>query len=328
MGLLQTLRVAGIALASVGGAIARRGQRRAALPQRSARADLACAALRGVVMASQRHGVHWLREVQDAAPQRSDFLNAVEREAVDAGGVPAVWFRPTGRTPERTLVYFHGGGYVIGSVDGYVDLLARAAIALDAQVLGVDYRLAPEHPLPAAQQDCLQATRWVRDQGVADERLLLGGDSAGGALAVATLCELRDAGEALPAAALLFCPWTDPFASGGSMNAEFDFGTRDLLVGWIRTALAGGDAADPRYSVVNAKLEGLPPLHIQAGGAELLHDQVCAFAEAARASGVEVDLRVYPDMFHIFQVQAALVPEGAAALDHAFAFARAQAPTD
>jgi acetyl esterase/lipase len=315
------LEMAVITAAAIVGALLRYALGRR-IPGRSLRAELACAGMRAAVLRSKRRGIPWMRSVQELAPVGSPFLERVDREPIDAGGVPAEWFRPAGRRPERTLVYFHGGGYVIGNVAGYADPLARLALGLDAQVLGVDYRLAPEHPVPAAQNDCLAATEWVLASGVDPGRLALGGDSAGGALTVATLCGLRDRGKPLPAAGLLFCPWTEPLAEGGSMESELgrDFGDREVLVGWAREALAGGDPADPRFTVANAKLEGLPALHIQVGGNELLRDQVQRFADAATAAGVEVDLRVYPGMFHIFQVQAAMVPEGEPALDEAVAF--------
>jgi acetyl esterase/lipase len=212
---------------------------------------------------------------------------------------------------------------VIGSVPGYRDLLSRLALGADARVLGVDYRLAPEHPFPAQQEDCLAAVRAVL-AGTGPARLAIAGDSAGGALGVAILSALRDAGDPLPAAAALICPWTEPFAEGGSMEAHaaFDFGDRELLAGWARATIGAGDASDPRFSVANAKLEGLPPLLVQVGSVELLHDQVLRFALRARAAGVETTLEVLPEMFHDVHLQAALLPEGAAAVEAVAGFLR------
>ena len=233
---------------------------------------------------------------------------------------------PRAGRPERSVLYLHGGGYVIGSAAGYRDVAARLAVGANARVVAIDYRLAPEHPFPAQQEDCLAAARALLASGVAPAQLALAGDSAGGALTVATLCALRDAGEALPGAAALLCPWTEPYAEGGSMetNADADFGDRELLVGWARDT--GAPPGDPRFTVANAKLAGLPPLLIQTGGAEVLFDQVGRFAEKARADGVDVGLQVYPEMFHDFQLQAALLPEGAAALDDVARFLRARLP--
>jgi phosphinothricin tripeptide acetyl hydrolase len=133
---------------------------------------------------------------------------------------------------------------------------------------------------------------------------------------VATLCALRDAGGPRVAAAALICPWTEPFASGGSMetHAAFDFGDRALLAGWAEATLGSGDASDPRFTVANADLSGLPPLLVQVGSVELLYDQVLRFAEGARKTGVDVSLEVLPEAFHDVHVQAALLPEGAAAI--------------
>jgi monoterpene epsilon-lactone hydrolase len=299
-----------------------RGPRRPGWPLRT---ELAQSVMRAVLMRSKRRGLGWLREAQAALPVRIALASEVRFEAARVGGVECEWCIPRER-PERTLLYFHGGGYVIGSVAGYRDVIARLAVGAGARVLGVEYRLAPEHPFPAQQEDCLAATRAAVAAGADPARLAFAGDSAGGALAVATLCALRDAGERLPAAAVLLCPWTEPYAEGGSMtaNAEFDFGDRELLAGWAKDT--GAPPADPRFTVANAKLDGLPPLLVQAGSAEILVDQVRRFAEKARAAGVEVDLQVFPEMFHDFQLQASLLPEGAAALDDAARFLRTRVP--
>jgi acetyl esterase/lipase len=159
--------------------------------------------------------------------------------------------------------------------------------------------------------------RWLSERGVPPAGVALAGDSAGGALSAATLLGLRDAGEPLPAAAALLCPWVDPLADGGSMrsNERFDFGTRALLRDWLEAyASVELAAADPRLTPLRADLTGLPPLLVQVGEAEMFLDQARAFAERARAAGVTVQLETYPDMFHDWQVQATMVPEGAAAV--------------
>jgi len=307
---------------SQAGALARRlvrGPRRPGWPLRT---ELAAAAMRAVLMRSKRRGVHWLRDAQAAVPSLSAAAKRARFEPVDAGGVPAVWCAPPGPAPRRTIVYFHGGGYVIGSPATHRDLLARLALGAGARVLGVDYRLAPEHRFPAAHDDCLRATRWLLAAGAEPAALAVAGDSAGGALAVATLCGLRDAGEPLPAAAALLCPWADPLAAGGSMdaNADADFGDRELLVGWIGQYAPGEQARDPRVTLLRAELGGLPPLLVQAGGAEILRDQIEAFVARARAAGVDVRFDLAPDLFHDWQLQAELLPEGARAVDEIVAY--------
>lgn len=316
------LELAGLVARSQAGALARRVARGPRRPSWSLRTELVAAAMRAVVLGSKRRGVHWLRDAQAAAPAPSAAAKRVRFEPVDAGGVPAVWCLPPGPPPRRTIVYFHGGGYVIGSHRTHRDLLARLALGAEARVLAVDYRLAPEHRFPAAHDDCLAATRWTLAQGVAPADLALAGDSAGGALAVATLCSLRDAGEPLPAAAALLCPWTDPLAEGGSMDAneDADFGDRELLVGWIDEYAPGDAARDPRVTVLRADLAALPPLLVQAGGGEILRDQIEAFVARARTAGVEVHLDLAQDLFHDWQLQAELLPEGARAVDEVAAF--------
>jgi acetyl esterase/lipase len=314
-----------IALAQLVRTLLRRLARGPLRPGWTLRTELAQSVMRAVLMRSKRRGVAWLRAAQDALPANVPLAGQVEFRAETLGGVPCEWCTPRGRTPERTIVYLHGGGFVIGSVAGYRDLLSRLALGADARVLGVDYRLAPEHPFPAQQLDCVAATRAVLAQ--ADpHRLALAGDSAGGSLTVATLCALRDAGEPLPAAAALICPWTEPLAAGGSMDAHaaFDFGDRALLAGWAEATIGPGDPADPRFTVGNAKLTGLPPLLVQIGSVELLYDQALRFVEKARASGVDATLEVLPEMFHDVHLQAALLPEGAAALEAVAKFLRAR----
>jgi acetyl esterase/lipase len=314
---LLLFEVAFIALGAVFATLLRRvlsGPRR---PGWSLRLELAQSVMRAVLMRSKRRGVVWLRAAQEALPANVPLASQVSFEAVTLGGVPCEWCTPRGRSPARTIVYLHGGGFVIGSVAGYRDLLSRLALGADARVLGVDYRLAPEHPFPAQQEDCLAATRAVLAAGTDPKQLAIAGDSAGGALSVATLCALRDAGDPLPAAAALICPWTEPFAEGGSMEAHaaFDFGDRALLDGWARATIGRADPVDPRFAVANARLAGLPPLFVQVGSVELLYDQVLRFALRARTAGVETRLEVLPEMFHDVHLQAALLPEGAAAVE-------------
>ena len=322
MRLLRIVEAFFVALREVLATLVRRARRGPRRPTWTLRIELAQSVPRALLMRSKQRGIRWLRDALAGLPTVAPYVNNVTFERVTLGGVPCEWCSPRERETFRTIVYFHGGGYVFGSLAGLRDLLSRFALAGDARVLGVEYRLAPEHPFPAQQDDCLTATRALLATGTEPKRVALAGDSAGGALAVATLCALRDAGDPLPAAAALICPWTEPYAEGGSMdtNAPFDFGDRELLVGWARAAIAGGDASDPRFTVANAKLEGLPPLLIQVGGVEILYDQVLRFAQRARAAGVMTSLERLPEMFHDVHLQASFLREGAAALDTAARF--------
>lgn len=278
---------------------------------------------RHLALTSKRRGIQWLRQVQAAIPARTPSEAAVRFEEIDAGGVPAWWCAPRGQDRlERVVVYFHGGGYVIGSPSTHREIAARLAHGARARVLLVDYRLSPEHRFPAAQQDCQRAFEWLLEQGVDPATLALAGDSAGGALCLATLLVRRDAGASLPAAAILICPWVDPLCDGGSMiqNEPYDFGDRELLVGWIKSHATDTQIGLPALSPIAADLRGLPPLLIQAGGAEILLDQITSFAESARASGVDVQYTIYPEMFHDFPTIASLVPQGREACEEMIAF--------
>jgi acetyl esterase/lipase len=292
------------------------------------RIEIARTLVHEMLMRSKERGIPWLRAAQERLPVSSDFLGEVEFEAIDAGGVPASWCTPRVGEPERTVVYFHGGGYVFGSVAGYRPTLARLAVQANARVLAVDYRLAPEHPFPAAQDDCLAAAEFVLAGGADPARLALAGDSAGGALALATLCSLRDAGLPRPAAGVLISPWVEPFAVGGSIdeNAPCDVLDRELLVTWAEATTAERDREDRRFVLLEADLRELPPLLIQLATAEILLDQGRSLAERARAAGVEVEVDEWDEMFHDFQLLAEMLDEGAAALDAISRFLRTRLP--
>ncbi|HKJ24235.1 MAG TPA: alpha/beta hydrolase [Myxococcota bacterium] len=309
-------------LVSVWGARLRRGPLR---PGWSFGTEVAHGVVRKVMMDSKRHDLRWLREAVDRTPKLDPILKSVSFEEVDAGGVRAVWCRPTGRPePARTLLYLHGGGYVIGSPEGHAELVAHLAIAADARVLAPDYRLAPEHVFPAAQEDAIAAYRWLLDAGVDPGHLAVGGDSAGGALTVATLLQARNAGDPLPAAAVLVSPWTEPTAEGGTMasNAAFDYLDRELATRWIDASMGGGDPGHPLVAPVNADLAGLPPLFVLWGGAEVLCDQIRAFVERARAAGVDTTAVEWEHMFHDWVLVGRLVPDAAPAVGRIADFLR------
>lgn len=255
----------------------------------------------------------------------------VRYEAVDAGGVPAEWATPAECDTDRTVLFAHGGGYGYGSVATHRALAGRLAAAAAARVLSIDYRLAPEHPFPAAVDDAVAAYRWLIGQGVRPERLLLSGDSAGGGLALATLVALRDAAEPMPAGAICMSPMTDLAKEGESMRTKVDL---DPLVD-PETSTANaerylgpdGDPKHPLASPLYADLRGLPPLLILVGTWEILLDDSTRFAERARAAGVDVELQVWEEMVHIWPYYAQFFPEGQQAIDTMGRFARARVPS-
>ncbi|MGH7932408.1 MAG: alpha/beta hydrolase, partial [Candidatus Binataceae bacterium] len=229
-----------------------------------------------------------------AAMEQSLALPAekdIKSEAVNAGGVPAEWVSAPNSAADRVILYVHGGGYVMGSVNTHRDLMGRLSRAAQARVLGLNYRLAPEHPFPAPVEDATAAYRWLLAQGIKPSRIAIGGDSAGGGLVVATLVALRDAGQPLPAVGVCLSPWTDMENTGASMTtkAKADPVVQREMVGVIAKLYLGGkDPRSPLASPLYAELRGLPPLLIQVGENETLLDDSNRLAEKAKAAGVQV----------------------------------------
>ncbi|GIW43491.1 MAG: hydrolase [Candidatus Binatia bacterium] len=249
----------------------------------------------------------------------------VEMMPVDADGVPAAWVKVPESGSGRVVLYLHGGGYVIGSIRTHRDLAQRIARAARARVLLIDYRLAPEHPHPAAVEDSVRAYRWLLAQGVPPASLAIAGDSAGGGLTVATLVALREAGVPLPAAAVCLSPWVDLEGLGESMASKADVDPmvqRDALLRMAAMYLGGQDPRTPLAAPLYADLRNLPPLLIQVGTAETLLDDSLRLAEKARAAGVEVTLEAWDDMIHVWQAFAAMLPEGQQAIDRIGEFLR------
>lgn len=233
-------------------------------------------------------------------------------DPVDAGGVPAEWVTAAGVTGERTVLFFHGGAYHLGSPATLRRLLALISSAAQARVLSAGYRLAPEHPFPAAVHDALAAYRWLLARGPATRQIAIAGNSSGGGLALATLVALRDAGEPLPAAAVAISPWTDLELAGESRRtraAADRMITPDGMAEAARWYLAGQDPRHPYASPVRADLRGLPPILIHVGDAEILLDDSTRLAARARAAGVQVTLEVWDDMPHCWHTFAGLLPE-------------------
>jgi acetyl esterase/lipase len=226
--------------------------------------------------------------------------------------------------PLRTLLYLHGGGYYFCSPKSHRSLVFPLAVHTGARTFSLDYRLAPEHPFPAALDDALAAYRQLVKDGTPPESIVVAGDSAGGGLALALLVALRDAGDALPAAGLLFSPWTDLAATGATLisNDGLDPMFRGAAIARAaRFYLGATSPTHPYASPLYADLTGLPPLLIQVGSTEVLLDDARRVAERARAVQVEVDFEIWPKMPHVWQLFVPFIPEGRAALERAAAFA-------
>jgi acetyl esterase/lipase len=234
-------------------------------------------------------------------------------EKVDAGGVPAEWVAAPGYDPERAILYLHGGGYVIGSLATHRRLAYDIAAACGARVLLIDYRLAPEHPFPAAVEDATKAWRWLLQQGFASNRLAIAGDSAGGGLTIATLVNLRDQKLGLPACAVAISPWVDLEGLGNSMvmrSAQDPMVQKDSLKWFAAQYLGNTPATTPLAAPLHADLKGLPPILVQVGTAETLLDDATRVAEKLHTAGVEVRLAIWPNMLHVFPLFAPVLSEG------------------
>jgi epsilon-lactone hydrolase len=242
----------------------------------------------------------------------------VKCEPVSAGGVPAEWIVPPGAADDRVILYLHGGGYVMGSINTHRAMIARIARAAQAKALALDYRMAPEHPFPAAVDDAAAAYRWLLTQGYKPGKIVISGDSAGGGLTLATLIALRDAKTPLPAAAVPISPWADLEGTGASVETR---AAADPMVdkpGLLRMAkMYAGDhnPKNPLISPIHADYSGIPPMLIHVGDAEILLDDATRVTERAKAAGVKVELEAWPEMFHVWHVFAKILPEGQQAID-------------
>ena len=251
----------------------------------------------------------------------------VSLEATDANGVAAEWSLAPGSDPSRVLLFFHGGGYCSGSIESHRGMVTAVGRAAGVRTLAVAYRLAPEHPFPAAIEDARAAYGFLLDHGIAAPNIALGGDSAGGGLTLALMTGLRDAGKPLPGCAWLVSPWVDLQMTGASLAAKADVDpliSKSYLEELASDYLAGADAANPLVSPLNADLAGLPPLLVQVGSAETLLDDAVRIARRAGAADVRINLEVWPHMIHAWHLWAARLEEGRRAIASAGAFIRAR----
>ena len=270
-----------------------------------------------------------MRAAMEAGSAATPVPEDVAFTPVDAGGVPAEWNDAPDVRQDRAIVYYHGGGYCMGSLGTHRGHVARISRLANLRVLSVDYRLGPEHPHPAAVEDAVAAYRFVLDQGIAPQRIALAGDSAGGGLTLATLLSLRDQGLPLPACGVGISAWTDMTASGDSMKTKADadpmLGDPGALLLMVDAYMGeGGDRKAPLASPIFADLAGLPPLLLQVGTAEVLLDDSTRLAERAKSAGVDVTLKVWQDMFHVWHAFADMLPEGMQATQELADYVNAQ----
>lgn len=219
------------------------------------------------------------------------------------GEMEVEWVSGTDRIDAPVIIYLHGGGYMMGNINTHRIVTTRIARYAKAHVLALDYRLAPEHPFPAALEDATGAYNWLMRRKPRS-RIFISGDSAGGGLALATLIALRDAGSPMPAGAICLSPWTDLAITGLSI---IENRKKDKIVGgapmshWAKTYLNGVSPKDPLASPLYAELYGLPPILLQASSAEVLRDDTIRFAEKAKRSGVDVEMKLWRGLQHVWQ---------------------------
>lgn len=280
------------------------------------------------LLSSKPRPVGWLErrkrldDVGSVWPVAAD----VKLTAVDVGGVPGEWSIVPGSNPSCVLMFFHGGGYCSGSIASHRRLVTEAGRAAGVRTLAVAYRLAPEHPFPAAYDDALTAWRFLRDQNIPAAHIAVDGDSAGAGLTLALISRLRDASEELPRCAWLISPWTDLTMSGSTFSSKeaVDPLIHKQYLNELADAYlpSGMDRKDPRVSPLYADLSGFPPTLIQVGSAETLLDDATRFAAVAGAVDVRVTLEIWPHMIHAWPLWNAQLEPGRRALVNAGTFIR------
>lgn len=276
---------------------------------------------------AERADVQRMRTVWHSLANTLWTASGVDVRKNEFAGMRAEWLTPEAPATRKAILYLHGGAYVFGNCTTHRQLVSYIARACGVRALVIEYRLAPENPFPAAIEDSLAAYRALRDEGYAAGDIILAGDSAGGGLVMALLLSLRDAGEEMPAGAVLLSPWLDLTASGESMQ------TRARRDPWFKPPdmpiiatyyCAEDDYRNPLVSAVYADVAGLPPVYIQVGDDEILLSDSTRIAEKIEAAGGEVTLEVWPRMFHVFQVFVHQMPESREAIAKLVPFVRAR----
>ena len=251
-------------------------------------------------------------------------------ESLDLSGIPSEKITPSGAAPGKALLYLHGGGHVIGSLKSHRHLVSRLAVAAGVAAFHIDYRLAPEHPYPAALEDALKVYKQILATGIAPEDMVVGGESAGGNLATALLLKVREDGLPQPAGLYLLSPWLDMTTAGESYQK---IGARDPIITregieMVSAAYLGGKPDNAFTSPVRADLAGLPPVLIQVGSEEVLLSDSLTFANRAAMAGVEVKLHVWPEMPHAWPLFHVFIRAGLAAIDEASQWMRQRLDTE
>jgi monoterpene epsilon-lactone hydrolase len=256
--------------------------------------------------------IRWLEKL---SARRVSAPSGITREVVSADGVPCEWLIPQNARNDQVLLYLHGGGFVFGISFLHREMVGYLARKMGIRVLIVDYRLAPEHPFPAALDDCVTAYRWLLNEGFSADGIGVAGDSAGGNLTITTLMKVRDSGDPLPVAAACLSPVADLMPKDKRLKEVHDPLLHPKSMRFFNTSyVAHNDPHNPLISPVFGDWQGLPPLLIHAGEDEILRDGAVRIDELARAAGVEVQLEIYPRMWHVWQLYLEL-PQAQQSLD-------------
>jgi len=226
------------------------------------------------------------------------------RRPVKANNASCEWFFHLGAKEDRVILYFHGGGHIMGSSNSHKLFTLKLARITNMKVLSINYRLAPEEPHPAALEDCVSVYKWLLSSEFQSKKIIIAGDSAGGYYALLTLLKLRDDGIPLPAGAICLSPSTDMALTGDSLkkNCHTDVVLGDLgLIWWVEAHLAGKDPFNPAISPLYADLKGLPPILLQVSTSEMLFDDSKRFYELAKKAGVDISMQTWENTLHEFQ---------------------------
>ncbi len=273
--------------------------------------------------ARKENDINFLRRGMEAATARLKIPDAVHFSRFEVAGIPAARVKPKNANPDMVLFYLHGGGYALGSIDTHKSLVARIAQKAGTYALTIDYRLAPEHPYPAALNDAIDAYKWLLEKNYQPKNIVIAGDSAGGGLTLATLLKLKALKLPLPAAAVCLSPWTDLMVTGKSVarNVKEDPMFEPRFLRHYAKLYAGQvDRKMPYLSPVYGDLTGLPPMLVQVGTSEIILDDSTRIAERAADAGVDVTLEIWQDMMHVWQVTWPYLDEADDAIDHIAAF--------
>ncbi len=244
-------------------------------------------------------------------------------ETVTIGKAKADFITAPGADGDRAILYLHGGGYVLGSIDSHRDMCERLSRAAKARVLALDYRLAPENPFPAAVEDAQAAYRWLLEKGFAPSKLAISGDSAGGGLTLTTLLALKRDGDPMPGCATPISPWVDLEGTGESVTkraASDPMVQKEMLLQLASTYVPNGNVRDPLAAPLYGDLAGLPPLLIHVGEREVIYDDAKRIYDKAKAAGVDATLEEGPGMIHVWHIFANKLDEGEEAIRRLGAF--------